>query len=389
MGMWIGILLVTVLMGIGGMVYLISRFYKFSYTAKYSAGKKRRRIALAALPVLILIALTVLTLQTVNMVIILIVLAMVWLICDLLFFCAAELCKLFGHVPVFLEKKEGGPYPAGICAIVLTAVYFLCGWFFAHSVTQTDYSFRSDKISEPLRIALIADAHMGTTFDREGLAANLQKIAAAGPDLLVIAGDLVDDSTSYEEMVACCEELGKLDLPYGVFYAYGNHDKGYAQGGRGYGQPELQAALENNGITVLEDAVYRVNDSCTLIGRADASAGTGPGGYRMGNRAAITDLVEGTPAGTYTVVIDHQPNDYEAEAAAGVDLVLSGHTHGGQLLPVNRVGELIGANDRTYGHERREQTDFVVTSGISAWAIPFKTGCRSEYVIIDLLPAAP
>ena len=69
---------------------------------------------------------------------------------------------------------------------------------------------------------------------------------------------------------------------------------------------------------------------------------------------------------------------------AGVDLVLSGHTHGGQLLPVNYVGEWTGVNAKTYGLERRGKTDFVVTSGISDWAIQFKTGCKSEYVVIDI-----
>ena len=77
-------------------------------------------------------------------------------------------------------------------------------------------------------------------------------------------------------------------------------------------------------------------------------------------------------------------NDYDAEAEAGADLVLSGHTHGGQMLPINRIGEWIGANDFTYGYERIDSTDFIVTSGISDWAIDFKTGCRSEYVVIEI-----
>ena len=86
----------------------------------------------------------------------------------------------------------------------------------------------------------------------------------------------------------------------------------------------------------------------------------------------------------YIIILDHQPNDYAAEAATGADLVLSGHTHGGQMLEINLVGALIGSNDRTYGMETRDRTTFIVTSGISDWAIKFKTGCRSEYVIIDV-----
>ena len=76
----------------------------------------------------------------------------------------------------------------------------------------------------------------------------------------------------------------------------------------------------------------------------------------------------------FSIVLDHQPQDYEAQAKAGVDLVLSGHTHGGQLFP----------DDRVYGYEKRGSTNFIVTSGISDWAIKFKTGCRSEYLMLEI-----
>ena len=62
----------------------------------------------------------------------------------------------------------------------------------------------------------------------------------------------------------------------------------------------------------------------------------------------------------------------------------TGHTHGGQFFPINYVGEWTGENDKTYGLETRNLSDFIVTSGIADWAIKFKTGCRSEYVVIDI-----
>ena len=86
----------------------------------------------------------------------------------------------------------------------------------------------------------------------------------------------------------------------------------------------------------------------------------------------------------YKIVIDHQPNDYDEEASCAADLVLSGHTHGGPLLPAGQIGLLIGANDALYGYEHRKDTDFIVTSGISGWALPFKTGAISEIVVIDI-----
>ena len=101
----------------------------------------------------------------------------------------------------------------------------------------------------------------------------------------------------------------------------------------------------------------------------------------------MAELAAGLDPDKVSVVLDHQPNDYDAQAAAGVDYVLSGHTHGGHIFPAGIIGLLMGANDANYGVERRGNTTFVVTSGISGWAIPFKTGAKSEFVIMDI--AAP
>ena len=96
--------------------------------------------------------------------------------------------------------------------------------------------------------------------------------------------------------------------------------------------------------------------------------------------------MKGIDPSRYVIMLDHQPNDYTAEAEAGPDLVISGHTHGGHIFPAGLVGQLTGANDRLYGTERRGNTDFLVTSGISGWGIPFKTFAVSEYVVVDIYP---
>lgn len=69
-----------------------------------------------------------------------------------------------------------------------------------------------------------------------------------------------------------------------------------------------------------------------------------------------------------------------------MDLVLSGHTHGGQLFPLMTVEKLTGMtpDNRIYGYEKRDSTNFIVTSGIADWAIKFKTGCKSEYLMINI-----
>ena len=81
----------------------------------------------------------------------------------------------------------------------------------------------------------------------------------------------------------------------------------------------------------------------------------------------MNELLQNLNKEKFSIILDHQPNDYNNQTDAEADLVLSGHTHGGQLFPLNKVGEWIGANDKTYGYEKRKQTNFIVTSGLSDW----------------------
>ena len=134
-----------------------------------------------------------------------------------------------------------------------------------------------------------------------------------------------------------------------------------------------------HGVTVLADESVPLGESFTLLGRRDRS---------MRNRLDMPALTADLDRSRYSILLDHQPNDYANEAAAGVDLVLSGHTHGGHVLPAHLVDRIFHFNDRRYGTEVRGSTRFVVTSGISGWAIPFKTGCFSEYAVIDIVPTA-
>ena len=200
------------------------------------------------------------------------------------------------------------------------------------------------------------------------------------PDVVVITGDFVDDDTSKQDMIDACHALSKLNPTYGVYFVFGNHDKGYYDPEyRGYDGDDLIKELEKNGVHVMQDDVELIDNRFYLIGRQDRSEE-----QMGGSRASMQKLTENLDTSKYSIVLDHQPHDYDNQAAAKVDLVLSGHTHGGQFFPINYVGEWSGENDKTYGLETRDVTNFIVTSGISDWAIKFKTGCKSEYVVIDI-----
>ena len=161
-----------------------------------------------------------------------------------------------------------------------------------------------------------------------------------------------------------------------MYFVFGNHDGGYYSSRRGYGKEELRTCLRANGVKVLEDETVQLTGNVCLCGRRDARS----------ERRGAGELAASVEKGSYLIMVDHQPTDYAAEEAAGAALVFSGHTHGGQFIPIRSLIGKLGKNDRVYGHEKRGNTDFIVSSGLGDWALDFRTGCFSEYVVINIAP---
>ncbi len=361
MAMWLVILGVAALLSGLCCWYLLLSFHRFPALRKL--GERRRVLSwlLAALPLLALGLFR--RINLVTLMVVLLHLGAAFLLVNLL---GLLFRKLFGREIPYRFR--------GLAALLLAAVYLGFGWVNAHQVRETRWELANPKGGEPLRIVAIADAHLGITLDGEGFARQLQRVQAAEPDLVVILGDFVDDDSSREDMLAACRALGELDTRCGVFFIFGNHDEGYGLG-RDFSAAELRAALAENGIHLLEDEYVPLGEDYLLLGRKDRS---------QRDRQEIGALTEGLDPSRFLIVLDHQPNDYDAEASAGADLVLSGHTHGGHMFPAHLIDRLFHINDRRYGMETRDGTVFLVSSGISGWAIPFKTGCFSEYALVEI-----
>ena len=361
--MWIILLSAIAITAVFSLGYIAAHIRRFAFIQRISENHKILSLMAAFCFILPLGFFALINVTT--MLVVLVHLAIGFALCDFVFFIVRK-----------TAKKNVGPTVCNVCAILLTVVYLGVGWIMAHHVFVTHYTVHTDKeIGGNLRIIQIADSHIGITLDGEGFARQMERVKEYNPDVVVITGDFVDDDTCYDDMVRSCKALGTLDTQYGVFFVFGNHDKGYYNS-RDFNTAQLRQALEANGVIILEDASVLVDDRFYVIGRQDRS--------EMG-RKEFSVLVSGLDVSRYSIVLDHQPNDYGNEAASGVDLVLSGHTHGGHLFPLALVGLISGANDREYGIEKRGDTTFIVTSGISGWAIPFKTGCYSEIVVLDIV----
>ena len=262
----------------------------------------------------------------------------------------------------------------GLFTIIITIIYLTIGAYLDYHVFETKYDINTNKNlgQQSFKIIQISDSHIGTTFDSNGFKKHLEKIQKIEADIVVITGDFVDDDTKKDDMIKSCNALSLLKPKYGIYFIYGNHDKGYYNN-RNFTKDDLENELEKNNVIILKDDVKNINDNIYIIGRKDKSE----------NRKSIQELINNIPKDKYIIDLNHQPNDYQNEMN-NVDLVLSGHTHGGQLFPLGIIGRMIGSNDQTYGIEKKGNTYFIVNSGISNWALSFKTGTKSEYGIIEI-----
>lgn len=272
-------------------------------------------------------------------------------------------------------------YGSGIIPIVVTTVLMVYGYINMHNVVETDYTVYTHKEirEEGYRIALVADVHFGVSLDLDELKEKCQEINDKDVDIVILCGDIVDENTSKEDMKAVFKALSAIESTYGTFYVYGNHDRQLYRTDREYTEEELANTIKENGITILQDETYAINDEFVIAGREDNS-------YKVvKERMALDELLENVDKTSFILTLDHQPKEYEENGQAGTDLLLSGHTHGGQIWPAQFLFEIAKFDDAVYGLTQiDDDTQAIVTSGFAGWGYPIKTAAPAEYVIIDI-----
>ena len=257
-------------------------------------------------------------------------------------------------------------WPVLIGVVLLAGVYTACGLYTFQDKQRVEIALASEKISEPSRLAFISDTHLPLT-DPDDVVRDLEK---EDIDLLLIGGDLTDEKTSQPELEAFLDKLDTLEVP--VVYVFGNHDSKHLS------KQDVRAALKKHGAAVLEDEFLDFQ-GLQILGRIDRSCKT--------ERADLTDLMKEADDSRYTIVVDHQPVDGKKADASGVDLLLSGHTHNGQLYPFGGFFWLFPKYDGAYGFIPHDYTTQYISSGYSGWGFPVRTMGQGEYVILDLQPA--
>ncbi|MBQ1884969.1 MAG: metallophosphoesterase, partial [Bacteroidales bacterium] len=167
--------------------------------------------------------------------------------------------------------------------------------------------------------------------------------------------------------------LRTIKTRYGVFAVNGNHE----WIGNAFVADEF---LEKNGVTVLRDSLAQLPLGVTLVGREDHSSRFHYKG--VGGRQQLSDIIENTNRNDYSIVIDHQPYNLEEAEQNSIDLQLSGHTHHGQLWPLNFLTSHI--YECSFGQHRRGNTQYYVSAGYGTWGPPIRTTARPEMVVINV-----
>lgn len=219
-----------------------------------------------------------------------------------------------------------------------------------------------------LRIGFLTDVHRSVWVSHDDVAHATARLVDEHPDLIILGGDYVTwGDRQYVQRSA--EALGALSAPHGVYGILGNHDDDH----------DMPAALMSRGIQVLKDARTRV----TVKGEAIDLVGIRFWTKRGNDIAAIARGATG-----FVVLLAHDPRRLTEAAALKIPLVLSGHTHGGQVvLPV--VGAVAAQKFPVIeGIGRRDQTTMFVSRGLGTVYVPLRINCPPEVAVLSLRPAA-
>ena len=223
-----------------------------------------------------------------------------------------------------------------------------------------------------LNIAMASDTHLGTVTGSRRLEKVVGRLNALEPDIVLLPGDIVDESVSRaeeEKMISC---LRSIHAPLGVFSVSGNHEV--------YGGLEKNLEyLRRGGVRVLQDEAVLVDEAFVLAGRKDPTIL-----QSKERRMPIREILEKTGADPKLpiILLDHQPVRLMEAVDAGIDLQLSGHTHAGQLFPLNLINKKIW--EKYWGYLRKEKTQYYISCGVGTWGPPVRTGSIPEIVRIKV-----
>ncbi len=301
---------------------------------------------------------------------------MAFMLYGFLFFLISDIVLLFLRIShlisgdnILLYKKW-----SFIATISLSAVLIIGGFINAVIPVVKEYNITINKSAgdiKNLRIAAVSDIHLGSIIRKRSIKKLSSILHEIKPDLVLMLGDIIDgeigpvlrgDLLQYFTCPKCNE---------GLYAITGNHE---FIGGGGKTIPYI----ESKGIKVLKDEMVILDGGIQLLGRIDRDSFRFYGKERM----PLSQLMQQADTSKPVILLDHQPFHLDESVKAGVDLQLSGHTHNGQMWPLNYLTGKI--YELSYGYLKKGNSQFIVSSGYGLWGPRVRSGSRSEVLLINL-----
>jgi predicted MPP superfamily phosphohydrolase len=253
----------------------------------------------------------------------------------------------------------------GLVAVTLGIGYYR----FTHpAVVEKTIEIRKDGGKyRNLKVVAFSDIHLGVAIGKGQLQNFVQLINNQHPDLILIGGDVIDNNVRPLHLESMQDDLNRLQAPLGVYMCLGNHE--YLSGIA----PSL-AFLHKTKIRLLIDQTALIDNSFWLIGRDDTRGNN--------HRQPLSTLLAQTDTTQPLILLDHEPWTPNEAVENHIDLQFSGHTHHGQLWPMNLLVNRIFPIG--YGYRHINDTHIFVSSGLGLWGPPFRIGTQSEIAVFSL-----
>lgn len=280
---------------------------------------------------------------------------------------AAILTAVIGLIYCKLLKQPARPSVARSLGLTTYLAIIGLAIFNSYSPVVKHLTVTTDKpMADPMTIALVSDTHLGKWFGNRQIDKLVGLIDKSQPDVVVLAGDIMDDTTIYYDKTHMHDHLAKLQAPLGVYAVLGNHDY------LGY-EDDIAKAVTEAGIKVLDNKPILLDHSVWLIGRSDDVDRT-----RLTAQQLLAQIDSDKPV----IFLEHRPSEINKISPLPIDLHLSGHTHGGQIFPLTTLMQW--TRPLVAGSKTINDTEFVVSSGFGIGSVPFRLGTRSEIWLITL-----
>lgn len=282
--------------------------------------------------------------------------------------------KWLSFIPSHLKTSQMSNYVT-LFVTALVAIFLIIGTWQARNPVTVKYELSINKDggkTKKLNAVLISDVHLGTLVRKNQLDKMVRLINDKNPEIVFIAGDLIDDDIKPFKNQNMLESLKQIKTKYGVYYCLGNHEY------YGGDSEEIAEIFRDSGIKLLKDDFTSIENSIYIIGREDM----GSSSHLKKPRKDLSSLISGLDKSKPLILLDHQPSNLKEPIGEGIDLQLSGHTHRGQFFPLNFITNAIFEND--WGYLKKNDFQLIVSSGLGTWGPPIRFLNSAEIVEIKI-----